>query len=114
MSTNARNTVKSAHARMDALEASIAARFDRLEALLTAVVAPSEPAQVVTPAPAEEAPNEFVGWLRETAEARHARKTSNREMAAWLREKGLPTNGPVWEAAKKGERNLRALRKLAK
>lgn len=116
MSTNARNTVKSAHARMDAFEARVDARFDRLEALLTAIVEPSAPAMVVTPAPAEpEAPaNEFVGWLRETAEARAARKGSNREMAAWLREKGLPTNGPVWEAAKKGERNVRALRKLAK
>ena len=116
MSTNTRTTVKSAHARMDALETSIDARFDRLEALITALVPASEPAMVVTPAPAEpEAPaNEFVGWLRETAEQRHARKTSNREMAAWLREKGLPTNGPVWEAAKKGERSMRVLRKLAK
>lgn len=114
MSNN--RTVASAHARMDALEASIDTRFDRLEALITALVPSEAPAQVVTPAKADQpkADNEFVTWMRDTAEQRAARKSSNREMAAWLREKGLPTNGAVWDACKAGERSVRALRKLAK
>lgn len=116
MSKHARNTVASAHARMDAFEASIDARFDRLESLITALVPSEAPAQVVTPAKAEPkaADNEFVTWLRETAEQRAARKGSNREMAAWLREKGLPTNGAVWDACKAGERSVRKLQTIAR
>lgn len=72
------------------------------------------PTPVVEAQPKAEEPSEFVTWLRETAEQRQARKASNREMAAWLREKNLPTNGDVWEAAKAGERNVRKLRSLAK
>lgn len=113
--TNTRSTVKSAHARMDALETSIDARFDRLEALITALVPSEAPAQVVTPAVAEpkaDEPNEFVTWLRDTAEQRAARKSSNKDAAAWMRSKGLVPNGPAWDAVKKGERSVAKLRKM--
>ena len=46
--------------------------------------------------------------------ARAKNRDYNRQTAAWLREKNLPTNGPVWEAAKAGERSVAKLRKLAK
>jgi hypothetical protein len=42
-----------------------------------------------------------------------ARKTSNRELAAWLRANKLPANGDVWAAAKNGETSVSKLRKLA-
>jgi hypothetical protein len=70
------------------------------------------PAVAKKAAPAKD--DGFMTWLYDTAEARANRKASNREMAAWLRSKHLPTNGPVWEAAKHGERKVTVLRKLAK
>lgn len=108
-------------ARIAALETSVATlvegfgTLNTTQARILALLEGSAPAQVtpeVTAPVTDEKP--FVEWIRETAEARAARKTSNREMAAWLRGKNLPTNGPVWEAAKKGERSVRVLRKLAK
>lgn len=56
--------------------------------------------------------DDFVAWLQETAEQRHARQSSNREMAAWMRSKGLVPNGQAWAAAKHGERSVAKLRKL--
>jgi methionyl-tRNA synthetase len=41
------------------------------------------------------------------------RREANGKLSAWLQEKGLPVRGMVWEAAVNGERNVRALRKLA-
>jgi hypothetical protein len=41
-----------------------------------------------------------------------ASKAENKALAAWLRDNGLPANGPVWTAAKTGERDLDALRAL--
>lgn len=67
--------------------------------------------EVVAPVTAEE-DKPFVEWIRETAPARAARKSSNAEMAAWMRSKGVVPNGLAWEAAKKGERNVRTLKAL--
>lgn len=130
--TSTRVTVKSLAAEVASLSTSVQALADISAAnqqMLTALLADRMPAQVVT-SPAPEAPKAeakactctpekrcsvcFVQWVRDTAEAREARKTSNKAMAAWLREKNLPTNGPVWEAAKAGERKVTVLRKLAK
>lgn len=99
--------------RVTALESDVTEIKAGVQAILAALnpQAPAKPAPKAQPK-AEE-PNEFVTWLRDTAEQRAARKSSNREMAAWLRSKGLEPNGAVWEAAKKGERSLKALRKLA-
>jgi hypothetical protein len=55
---------------------------------------------------------EFVAWLRETAEARHARKAGNAKAAEWMRENGLVPKGRAWEAVKTGERDVRALKAL--
>ena len=56
----------------------------------------------------------FVAWLKDTAEARHARQSSNAEMAKWMRSKGLVPNGTAWELCKKGERSVTVLRKANK
>jgi len=56
----------------------------------------------------------FLGFLSESHDAREARKSVNAEMAAWLREKGLPTRGPVWDEAKAGSRSVTHLRKVAR
>lgn len=99
-------TLKSTNARIDALEG-------KLDAILAAV-APEAKAKTTRKAPAKaEKSDEFVAWLRETAPQRAARKASNAEMAAWLRSKGLNPAGAVWDACKAGERNVRALKKLA-
>jgi hypothetical protein len=60
-----------------------------------------------------EAPNAFVTWLGETAEARKARQADNKVLAASLREAGLNPNGAVWKAAKAGEADLTVLRQIA-
>lgn len=51
----------------------------------------------------------------ESAELRTPKTTKgdNRALAAWLRENDLPVRGPVWTAAKQGERDLSALAALA-
>lgn len=51
----------------------------------------------------------------ETVEVRQpkTRKADNRQLAAWLRENNLPVRGPVWEAAKAGQRDRTALAQLA-
>lgn len=41
------------------------------------------------------------------------RKADNRQLAAWLRENGLPVRGPVWYAAKAGQRDAGKLALLA-
>ena len=121
----ARTTLVSTNARIDALEAKIDARMDRLEALLS----PTAPAKARVSRPKADpktprgqrraaqakvqASEEFVTWVRETAEARAARKATNAEAAAWLRAKGLPTGGSVWEAYKAGERKVATLKRLA-
>ena len=56
----------------------------------------------------------FVAWLKDTAEARKARQSSNAEMAKWMRSKGLVPNGTAWELCKKGERSVPVLRKANK
>lgn len=123
------STIKSLDARVTTLEASLGEALTLLTSIAAAVGVADQPAKVTPPAPA--APTQpkadvctctpekrcsvcFVAWVRETAPARHARKESNREMAAWLRSKDLPTNGPVWEAAKAGNRSVRSLRAIAK
>ena len=103
--------------RVTALESDVATIGSDVKAIL-AVLQGSAPAKVSTRKAAKKAqpkadPEPFVAWLRETAEARASRKASNAEMAAWLRSKGLVPNGAVWEAAKKGERSIAALKKLA-
>lgn len=45
-------------------------------------------------------------------EQRAARKSSNSEMAKWMRSKGLVPNGLAWDAAKHGERSVAKLRVL--
>lgn len=109
----ARLTLAQVNADVQAVKGDVADIKGMLSALLAQQA--DAPAKVERPAPeAPKADNEFVTWLRDTAPARQARKESNREMAAWLRSKDLPTNGPVWEAAKKGNRSVRSLRALAK
>jgi len=101
--------------RVTALEGDVAEIKSGVTAILAAlsVDQPARPAKARKAAKAQpKAESEFVTWLRETAPQRAARKASNRDMADWLRSKGLPTNGPVWEAAKKGERKVTVLRKL--
>ena len=73
-------------------------------------------AAVVGTEPASQAPetSEFVTWLHETAEARHARKASNRKAAAWMRGKNIPITPATWDAVKHGSRNVRSLKVLAK
>lgn len=54
----------------------------------------------------------IMGALAGEAVALRAPKTAkadNRALAAWLREHDLPANGPVWSAAKAGERDLGVL-----
>lgn len=55
----------------------------------------------------------FVGWLRETAEQRAARKNSNAVMAKFIRDLGFQPTGRVWDAVKAGERTKKALAPLA-
>jgi len=74
-------------------------------------------ARTVKAAPAEEAPNEFVTWLRATAEERHARKDTNRALAAELNTarpgwRGAANRDAIWAAAKAGKR-IPAVRKAA-
>lgn len=63
----------------------------------------------VTPAQAE-APSEFVTWLRDSAEARHARKAANREThVPWLDKnrkgwRGAANREAIWTAKKAGTR----------
>src|SRR4051812_41388203 len=81
------------------------------------------------PAPAKKAPTKrltakqkkakakseaFVKWLGDTAEQRAERKTDNKALAAWCREKGLLPSGAVWAAVKDGESKLSVLRPLDK
>jgi len=94
---------------------------DQLQAIVAAAVAQAvaelAPAQSEVPAKADPAPAKdsgFVTWLRDSAEARHARKESNAELAAWMRSKGLHPGGQAWTAAKAGERGVAKLRKLNK
>lgn len=54
---------------------------------------------------------EFVGWLKDSAEARKARQKSNSEMASWMRAQGLQPRGAAWELAKHGERSVTVLAK---
>lgn len=55
--------------------------------------------------------DEFVGWLRDTAEARKARKSENEALSAWMRSKGLHPGGSAWTLAKGGEKSVAKLRK---
>lgn len=103
--------------RVSALEGEVLAIGYDVKQIL-AVLEAQAPAKATTRKAAKKAqpkadPEPFVAWLRETAEARASRKASNAEMATWLRSKGLVPNGAVWEAAKKGERSVAALKKLA-
>lgn len=110
MSTNTRKTVAGAYTEIAAVRDDIA----EIKALLTALVGAEQPANV-TPAPVEpkaDEPNEFVTWMRDTAEARAARKSSNKDAATWMRSKGLVPNGPAWDAVKAGERSVAKLRKM--
>lgn len=43
---------------------------------------------------------EFVTWVRDTAEARAERKATNAVLAAALRKAGINPSGAAWEAAK--------------
>lgn len=103
-------------ARINALETAVA-ELREGQAQIIALLQPTAPAKVTTrskkasPAPAKD--ESFVTWVRDTAEARAARKATNAEAAAWLRGKGLPTGGSVWEAYKAGERTVRTLKALA-
>lgn len=109
------NTTTQAEA-YTALQSAIAALN-----VVAAAFAPEEPASTITTTPAPEATCTcteekrcsacFVTWVRDTAEARKARKSSNADMAAWMRSKGLVPNGSAWELAKKGERSVVTLRK---
>lgn len=101
--------VTALEARADATDA----KLDLILAAVTGAQQPAAPVAAPVTQPKADEPNEFVTWLRDTAEQRAARKSSNREMAAWMRSKGLEPNGAAWEACKKGERNVRTLKKLA-
>ena len=66
-----------------------------------AKAAPKEPSAFYT--------EEIVGKRDE----REARKSTNRDLAAWMRSEGLEPVGSAWAAAKAGERDVDALRALA-
>lgn len=113
----ARTTLVSTNARIDALALDMGAMRSDL-ADIKALLSPTAPAKARTTrkaqavvTPKDEA---FVTWVRDTAEARAARKATNAEAATWLRAKGLPTGGSVWDAYKAGERTVATLKALAK
>lgn len=102
--------------RVSALEGEVLAIGYDVKQIL-AVLQEKAPAKAPRKAAAKKAQPKaddkpFVEWIRDTAEARAARKASNGEMATWMRSKGLVPNGAAWEAAKKGERNVRTLKAL--
>lgn len=98
---------------------------DALEALIASAVRTAV-AEVMTPTAderahlgakaerEEESEFVFVEWIRDTAEARQARKGANAELSAWLKGKGLPIGGEVWAKAKAGERRMNVLKAAAK
>lgn len=55
---------------------------------------------------------EFVTWLHESAEERADRKRFNSNLSAWMRGEGLVPSGAAWEAAKGGERSVKALKAM--
>lgn len=110
MRTNLTTRVSALESDVAEIKSGVTAILAQLQANAPAKTTPARKAPAKAAKPAE---TEFVGWLRETAEARKARKTSNAEMAAWMRSKGLVPNGAAWEAAKKGERSIKVLKKLA-
>ena len=107
-------TLASTNARIDSLVTDVA----EIKALLLAASVPaSAPAKARTRKPAkavpaqEEAP--FVTWLKETAEARAERKTSNADLAQKVRDLGYNPTGQVWALAKAGKFGKAGLTKAA-
>lgn len=113
MSKNTLTTrVTALESDMADVKAGVKAILAHLQADMPAKTEP-QPKAVAKPAKAQpKAEDDFVTWLRDTAEARAERKAGNRELAAWLRAKNLPANGPVWAAAKAGNRSVRSLRAI--
>lgn len=59
-----------------------------------------------------EEPNDFVTWLRSSAEARHNRQRSNKAQAEWMRSEGIVPSGQAWTECSKGERSVKVLKAL--
>lgn len=97
-----------------ALEALVA---DAVRAGVTQALAGDAKAPRARKASAKKTPakdESFVEYLRDSAEARKARKESNADLSAWLKAKKLPIGGEVWSLAKAGERRVTVLRAAAK
>ena len=95
-----------------ALQGDVADIKGMLTQLLAAQgLAPQDPARTVEAPVAPASPRPLRKNTVDEA-GNHTRKARNVALAAWLRENGLPANGPVWAAAKKGV-SLANLRKLA-
>jgi hypothetical protein len=112
--TNLTTTVAAQGAEIAALQGAVADIRGMVAQLLAAKgLAPQAPArEAVTPAPAPQVGDRPLRKTTVDEAGNHTRKARNVALAAWLRENGLPANGPVWEAAKKGV-SLANLRKLA-
>lgn len=90
--------------RVSALESDVAEIKDSLRLIVAGLNLdqPAKPAKAPKAAPAKpKADSDFVGWLKETAPARKARKADNAELAAALRKVGVTPNGSAWALAKR-------------